>query len=99
MLILFKCAIVGFLLVFISFSIGMIILTPLFNTIIDERELEDLTETTIEENYKDCAFIEDNQFYYEGKLYQYRWDKSKSKVIITCKDDSAKEVDCFKLDK
>ncbi len=127
MLILFICAIVGFLLAFIgykidqglvagtfksniasiflgigaiifTFSIGMIILTPLFNTIIDERELEDLTETTIEENYKDCAFIENNQFYYEGKLYQYRWDKSKSKVIITCKDDSAKEVDCFKLD-
>ena len=80
-------------------SIIAIILTPFLNIIIDEQELEDLTETTIEENYKDCAFIEYNQFYYEGKLYQYRWDKSKSKVIITCKDDSAKEVDCFKLDK
>jgi hypothetical protein len=79
-------------------SIIAIILTPFLNIIIDEQELEDLTETTIEENYKDCAFIEYNQFYYEGKLYQYRWDKSKSKVIITCKDDSAKEVDCFKLD-
>ena len=78
-------------------SIIAIILTPFLNIIIDEQELEDLTETTIEENYKDCAFIEDNQFYYEGKLYQYRWDKSKSKVIITCQDDSAKEVDCFKL--
>lgn len=55
-------------------------------------------KTTIEENYKNCDFIEDNQFYFEGKLYQYRWDKSKSKVIITCKDDNEKEVDCFKLD-
>lgn len=82
-----------------SFSIVLIVLTPFANIIINEQKLEDLTETTIEENYKDCAFIEDNQFYYEGKLYQYRWDKSKSKVIITCKDDSAKEVDCFKLDK
>ena len=81
-----------------TFSIIAIIVTPFANIIIDEQKLEDLTETTIEENYKDCAFIENNQFYYEGKLYQYRWDKSKSKVIIICKDDSAKEVDCFKLD-
>lgn len=81
-----------------TFSFGMIILTPFDTLIDDEQKLEDLTETTIEENYKDCAFIEDNQFYSEGKLYQYRWDKSKSKVIITCKDDNEKEVDCFKLD-
>ena len=127
MLILFICAIVGFLLAFIgykidqglvsgtfksniasiflgigaiifTFSIGMIILTPLFNTIIDEQELENLTETIIEKNYKDCAFIEDNQFYSNGKLYQYRWDKNKSKVIIIRKGDNEKEVDCFKLD-
>ena len=81
-----------------TFSIIAIILTPFANIIIDEQKLEDLTETTIEENYKDCAFIENNQFYSKGKLYQYRWDKSKSKVIITCKDDNEKEVDCFKLD-
>lgn len=79
-------------------SFGMLILKPFGTIIDDEQELEDLTETTIEENYKDCAFIEDNQFYSEGKLYQYRWDKSKSKVIITCKDDDEKEIDCFKLD-
>lgn len=78
-------------------SFGMLILKP-FDTIIDdEQELEDLTESTIEENYKDCAFIEDNQFYSEGKLYQYRLDNNESKVIITCKDDNEKEVNCFKL--
>lgn len=56
-------------------------------------------ESTIEKNYKNCAFIEKNQFYSDGKLYQYRLDNSKSKVIIICKDDGTKEVDCFKLDK
>lgn len=55
-------------------------------------------ETTIKENHKNCDFIEDNQFYSDGKLYQYRLDNSESKVIITCKDDNEKEVNCFKLD-
>lgn len=89
MLILFICAIL---------VLSLALCIDFENTIIDEQELENLTETIIEKNYKDCAFIEDNQFYSKGKLYQYRWDKSKSKVIITCKDDNAKEVDFFKLD-
>lgn len=55
-------------------------------------------ESTIEENYKNCAFIEKNQFYFDGKLYQYRLDSSESKVIIICKDDGAKEVDSFNLE-
>lgn len=37
-------------------------------------------------------------FSLQPKLYQYRWNKSKSKVIITCKDDDTKEASCFKLD-
>ena len=63
----------------------------------DARTKNEL-RSVIEENYKDCAFIEDNQFYSNGKLYQYRWDKNKSKVIIIRKGDNEKEVDCFKLD-
>ena len=93
MLILPICAILV-----LSLALWLIVLIPFANIIIDEQELENLTETIIEKNYKDCAFIEDNQFYSKGKLYQYRWDKSKSKVIITCKDDNEKEVNCFKLD-
>ncbi len=89
MLILFICAIL-----FLTLALCI----DFENTIIDEQELENLTETIIEKNYKDCAFIEDNQFYSKGKLYQYRWDKSKSKVIIIRKGDNKKEVNCFKLE-
>lgn len=63
----------------------------------DARTKNEL-RSVIEENYKDCAFIEDNQFYSDGKLYQYRLDSSESKVIITCQDDNEKEASCFKLD-
>ncbi len=84
------CVIVAlFIMIFISESIYYILSNY------DEQQN---IETTIEENYKDCAFIEDNQFYSDGKLYQYRLDNSASKVIITCQDDSAKEASCFELD-
>ena len=90
MLFKFICVIVVlFIMIFISGSICYILSNY------DEQQN---IETTIEENYKDCAFIEDNQFYSDGKLYQYRLDNSASKVIITCKDDNAKEASCFKLD-
>lgn len=90
MLFTFICVIAGlFIMIFISGSICYIVSNY------DEQQN---IETIIEKNYKDCAFIEDNQFYSEGKLYQYRLDKSKSKVIITYKDDSEKEASCFKLD-
>lgn len=91
MLFTFICVIaVLFIMIFISGFIYYIV----FNY--DEQQKN--IETTIKENYKDCAFIEDNQFYSDGKLYQYRLDNSASKVIITCKDDDEKEIDCFKLD-
>lgn len=90
MLFKFICFIVVlFIMIFISESICYILSNY------DEQQN---IETIIEKNYKDCAFIEDDQFYSEGKLYQYRLDKSESKVIITYKDDNEKEASCFKLD-
>ena len=90
MLFKFICVIVVlFIMIFISGSICYILSNY------DEQQN---IETTIEENYKDCAFIEYNQFYFDGKLYQYRLDSSESKVIIICKDDGAKEVESFNLE-
>ena len=77
---------------------GILLVLFFIYPIVTGYDEQQSVESTIEKNYKNCDFIEDNQFYYEGKSYQYRLDNGASKVIIICKDDGAKEVDSFKLD-
>lgn len=77
---------------------GILLVLFFIYPIVTGYDEQQSVESTIEKNYKNCDFIEDNQFYSEGKSYQYRLDNGASKVIIICKDDGAKEVDSFKLD-
>ena len=77
---------------------GILLVLFFIYPIVTSYDEQKNVESTIEENYKDCVFIEENKFYSDDKLYQYRLDNSENKVIITCKDDNEKEIDCFKLD-
>ena len=76
---------------------GILLVLFFIYPIVTSYDEQKNVESTIEENYKDCVFIEENKFYSDGKLYQYRLDNSENKVIITCKDDNEKEIDCFNL--
>ena len=65
------------------------------------RENEEKVETrlVLEENYKDYVSMEDNTFYWNDKVYEYKLNKDENQVIIICQEDGTKKVATYELEK
>ena len=55
--------------------------------------------SVIEENYEDCVFADDNTFFWNDKVYEYKLNKYGSKVNVMYQEGGTKKVVTYDLRK
>lgn len=61
-------------------------------------QIENETRSVIEENYKDCVFAENNKFFCNDKVYEYKLNKYRNKVNVMPQEDKNQKVVTYKLE-
>jgi hypothetical protein len=55
--------------------------------------------SVIEENYENCVFADDNTFFWNDKVYEYKLNKYGSKVNVMYQEGGTKKVATYELEK
>lgn len=67
--------------------------------IVGDMQTKNETHSIIEENYENCVFADDNTFFWNDKVYEYKLSEDRSKVNVIYQEGGAKKVVTYELRK
>ena len=73
------------------------IILPAFDIYQRIEETENKTHSVIEENFKDCVFVDDNTFCWDDKMYEYELSKNGDHVVIKYQENGTKKMLTYEL--